>query len=170
MVFKPDRENPTHHDTLRILSQLRLASSLTLDVPLFGRHLRPVLLLLSLVLLPVRSCPSARAAVPSRKADTQKRGHKLENDTGKMPILRSLSSRARVCIVFMPDVWRVSSYVVSGASGTSEKLKVSGKMIVDSSGFCAELRGVSETSDLAENGSDVGKWSIHRLVLYVCHR
>ena len=33
-----NRESPTRHDTLRVLSQLRLASSLTLDVPLFRRH------------------------------------------------------------------------------------------------------------------------------------
>ena len=44
VVFKPlnDQESPTQHDTLRVLSQLRLASLLTLDVPLFRRHPRTV--------------------------------------------------------------------------------------------------------------------------------
>ena len=111
MVFKPlnDQESQTHHDTLRVLSQLRLASSLPLDLTLKHRQPCPACCLLwysclsgldhrpvlkishASVFVPGRLflSPCLEVAIsqelcslPLRKVETEKRSRQLENDLG----------------------------------------------------------------------------------------
>ena len=99
---RPGKHNSSRHATSPVTTEIIAHAG---RATLSPAPANCVLLLLSLALLPIRSCPSARMTpfvflapgwrfslpVPSPKTDTQKRGHQLENDPSKMPILLSRS-------------------------------------------------------------------------------